>query len=421
MPPRLMHTKSRQGCQRCKARKVKCDEATPSCGACQRHKVCCVYPVARTAAAMRSPGLASDGISSSLRQTSLSHSSVSSTATPTTPGSVRSEPYQEPLRDRQLINPSQHGVIEPRLMHYYMINYDDMFSGMDNSDIDEVWRDQVPALAFKNHFLLHAAFAVAALHGITVGPIESGISDVVMQGSSDGKSPVSIYHHRGSSDYDLFSKAHQYYFNLALQGHRQAVANLSQENADACCIATILIANQGFLLTHDLDFDADTYVPPVQWLVLAAAIADMLTAAAPMLSANAAIAKIVSLVGHLEAEQCNIPSNGVYFRALLDPSVQPDEPMDDVVREAYDMTVNLMGTIRVAIVNGETPHSLNRRFFAFAPQLPKRFIDLLHERRPRALAIFACFFAMTKDTEDIWWFRGASGEARLRPEKYRAI
>ncbi|CAK7233404.1 hypothetical protein SBRCBS47491_008598 [Sporothrix bragantina] len=43
--PRLYHKKSRLGCLRCKARRVKCDEKHPSCSGCSRHLVECVYPV----------------------------------------------------------------------------------------------------------------------------------------------------------------------------------------------------------------------------------------------------------------------------------------------------------------------------------------------------------------------------------------
>ena len=43
MPPRLSHTKSRRGCNRCKKRRVKCDEVHPTCGACRRHNVVCEY------------------------------------------------------------------------------------------------------------------------------------------------------------------------------------------------------------------------------------------------------------------------------------------------------------------------------------------------------------------------------------------
>ncbi|KAM3562961.1 hypothetical protein MY1884_001506 [Beauveria asiatica] len=41
--PRKGHTKSRGGCANCKKRKVKCDEVTPACGACQRLGYDCLY------------------------------------------------------------------------------------------------------------------------------------------------------------------------------------------------------------------------------------------------------------------------------------------------------------------------------------------------------------------------------------------
>lgn len=46
--PRLYHKKSRMGCARCKARRVKCDEVRPACGGCSRHQVDCVYSTAKT-------------------------------------------------------------------------------------------------------------------------------------------------------------------------------------------------------------------------------------------------------------------------------------------------------------------------------------------------------------------------------------
>lgn len=41
--PKLFHLKSRDGCQMCKSRRIKCDEVHPACGACARHGVFCEY------------------------------------------------------------------------------------------------------------------------------------------------------------------------------------------------------------------------------------------------------------------------------------------------------------------------------------------------------------------------------------------
>ncbi|KAM7209724.1 hypothetical protein V8F20_000127 [Naviculisporaceae sp. PSN 640] len=41
---RRPHRKSRNGCTKCKERRVKCDEATPRCSRCQKTNLVCVYP-----------------------------------------------------------------------------------------------------------------------------------------------------------------------------------------------------------------------------------------------------------------------------------------------------------------------------------------------------------------------------------------
>ncbi|MBA7492113.1 hypothetical protein ES702_02662 [subsurface metagenome] len=43
MQPRRTHTKSRRGCQMCKQRRVKCDEAGPPCGPCEFRNIACAY------------------------------------------------------------------------------------------------------------------------------------------------------------------------------------------------------------------------------------------------------------------------------------------------------------------------------------------------------------------------------------------
>ncbi|KAL4926202.1 Zn(II)2Cys6 transcription factor domain-containing protein [Aspergillus undulatus] len=47
MPSRRPHTKSRSGCQRCKEKHIKCDEAQPACSACVRYNVPCIPKLPR--------------------------------------------------------------------------------------------------------------------------------------------------------------------------------------------------------------------------------------------------------------------------------------------------------------------------------------------------------------------------------------
>jgi hypothetical protein len=43
---------------------------------------------------------------------------------------------------------------------------------------------------------------------------------------------------------------------------------------------------------------------------------------------------------------------------------------------------------------------------AFPATVSRRYIELLEERRPRALAILACFFALLKSMDSVWWLQG---------------
>lgn len=40
---------------------------------------------------------------------------------------------------------------------------------------------------------------------------------------------------------------------------------------------------------------------------------------------------------------------------------------------------------------------------AFPASVSRRFLDLVEEKRPRALAILACFFALLKRMDNVWW------------------
>ncbi|KAK3946080.1 hypothetical protein QBC46DRAFT_425094 [Diplogelasinospora grovesii] len=63
--PRLYHKKSRAGCLRCKARRVKCDEKRPACTGCSRHLVECVYPTNRGKSPRKRGGSSSEPEASS--------------------------------------------------------------------------------------------------------------------------------------------------------------------------------------------------------------------------------------------------------------------------------------------------------------------------------------------------------------------
>lgn len=133
MPPRLAHKKTRsvcevrhpitkssaddiQGCKRCKARKVKCDEVKPQCTACTRHGVTCEYP-----------------------------------------GSLHGD-HRSPSHESGADQIAEHEM-ELRLLHEWMA-----YTSETLSTTVDFWKIRAPLLALQNRFVFEALLALAALH-----------------------------------------------------------------------------------------------------------------------------------------------------------------------------------------------------------------------------------------------------------------
>ena len=135
--PRLYHTKARTGCQRCKARKVKCDEGKPRCFACSKHDVVCAYSSTNAADLDEKIGLSSTGSSG---------------------GNHIAESASKDSVDVQL---------ELRLMHLWATDTSQTFS-----PAVEFWRFQAPEIAISCRYGMEALLSLAALHASKRPPKE---------------------------------------------------------------------------------------------------------------------------------------------------------------------------------------------------------------------------------------------------------
>ncbi|KAK2056280.1 hypothetical protein LY76DRAFT_659948 [Colletotrichum caudatum] len=156
MVTRRSHTKSRNGCRDCKRRKVKCDEAYPSCFNCTRQGIPC----------------------------SLSTSPASpSRTTPQTPSTAPSASVPSPEAPYQFIDAAvRRGRLTPQpptielwgrgleLMHHYALHTADTISS--HPGIQHVWRVIVPEMGYDCPFLTHGVLAMAALHKAHLLPPE---------------------------------------------------------------------------------------------------------------------------------------------------------------------------------------------------------------------------------------------------------
>jgi hypothetical protein len=243
MPPRLAHKKSRNGCTRCKTRRVKCDENRPECNNCKRHGVSCEFPnpnLKRQRIGASQPELDVDKdelmhsppqpLLSTISQPSLPLVSqplqsitpaTSHTASPPQNLSPRvhlDTPYGSEDAEEDTLDPDERRLLENRLLHHFTTIVLYTFPSATNRAIRDMWTLDGVRLAFENPFLLNCIFATTALHLVR---------DI----------PESERFHQGNDAFHIRSrvidapkpslgktdpfKAHRFYLNLAVRQQRE--------------------------------------------------------------------------------------------------------------------------------------------------------------------------------------------------------
>ncbi|KAJ5501671.1 hypothetical protein N7453_006488 [Penicillium expansum] len=173
--PRLAHRKSRTGCQRCRARRR--DESRPVCRDCHRHGIPCVYDRP-----------AEEG------------------AFPPSTG-IQSRPPEPSPSD-----PGNDAHMELRLLHHFTLFTSATMPGAHLKRIKDCWSIDVPRLAFSYKPLLHAIFAISALHLSKANLDEAGLPDI-----------------------------HCNFLEQALREHRLCIGGITTQTADAVCFTSILL------------------------------------------------------------------------------------------------------------------------------------------------------------------------------------
>ncbi|KAI9723909.1 MAG: hypothetical protein M1828_004028 [Chrysothrix sp. TS-e1954] len=200
------------------------------------------------------------------------------------------------------------------------------------------------------------------------------------------------------------------YYNRALQGHRSCVNNVDASNAEAVLATTVMIAFQSFVAlgTHGGDQSSPTpYELPLQWLKLSSGTRTLYSTCMPHIMARGRLAGLFedasSIVNEtIFLDPTNLESLNAYVRWDLDALTLTNE---DLI--AYNETFRLVASIHQAIRGQQNPRITWRRITTIPAHAPVRFIDMIEERQPRALAILGHMFALMALVEgDRWWFAG---------------
>ncbi len=394
MAPRLAHKKSRKGCQRCKIRKVKCDEVHPMCTSCSRHGVHCEY---------NDPFVRNSNGDAGLQK--ASNREFSSSADPSLHGP--DSPYTDLEDIEHAFNPDERRMLELRLLHHFMTVVTFTFPASYEQLYQDMWNVTAVRIAFDQPFLLSAILAISSLHLV----------------SSDGGG-----HHFYAHDKDVLSvarvvdstqislggidhaKAHRIYLNQAIRQQREAISTLSSQNADAIFLSSILLSYQALKLLPDPS-TAAKYSPPIQWLSMSKSITAVVLAARPFVQHDSVLSMLTtteSKPDFRDHDSIFNPQFRMPFEALLDWTNYPEPDFDPEIKHTYEETLAYVGGVYQGLLDKEPPRLIFRRLMTFGAIIPGQFITLLERGRPRALAILAHHFAMAKAVDDHWWTKGTA-------------
>jgi hypothetical protein len=260
-------------------------------------------------------------------------------------------------------------LLELKLMHHFTALTAQTLS--DGEDQQFAWRVDIPAIAYEAQYLMDAILAVSALHLRALNPNDASIV-------------------RASHSY-IASSIGQYSALLS--------NGVSSLNAEALFATAALIAFQTSASRY-VAGKGTPYSIPLAWFHAFQGVKTVVMTSWQWLRSSQKIFPIINGQPALALDPD--PQRRLFFSSLLigleDDLEATPEMLRASTKQAYEHAVSFLNWAHVQPVRA--------RILGFAAAVSRRFVDLMRQHEPRALVIVACFFALTKKVDDVWWLDG---------------
>lgn len=275
--------------------------------------------------------------------------------------------------------------MELRLLHLYTTNTCKTL--LTNSPAtDDTWQRAVPQLAFQGKtYLADAMLSVAALHLRSQLP----------------------------ADKDVAQASHAYSASTLAAYVTTLESGITSDNAEALFLTASLIAFQAtasrIFIKEDGDANASSghaatrYTLPMAWFHAFQGVKTLVASSWQYIRNSSTVQAVIDSQPSFQLD-LNPRNPNSFFGHLL------EDLDDELAQEAQDkMTATRQAYFHaVSVLNWahKSPHA--PASLAFPASVSRRFVEVVEERRPRALAILACFFALLKRMDQVWWLDNVS-------------
>ncbi|EPE08897.1 c6 zinc finger domain containing protein [Ophiostoma piceae UAMH 11346] len=352
-------------------------------------------------------------------------------------------------------------LLELRLLHHYSTSTFKTLS-CDNPSAEKVWRDTVPRVAFEaasgsNH-LTDAVLAVAALHLRSEFPQDR---ELIRASHAYMASSLSEYNRLLQRGINALN-AEALFLNSTLIAFQSTATRIFSKDEPASRNGGIGLHPDPYTFSHmSVGTNGGSYGLPMSWFHAFQGVKAITAASWPWLRRSDVVLPIINaqpalhldiasakdgFFGHLldgldeelatlhkpaSESTCNFNGNNnrhhspgcvctmgsdraEELRRIRESNILPSQQLSDILQDSFHTADDPDEGARnrhayqhaVAVLNWAHGIRHSGAFLAFPATVSRRFVELLSQRTPRALTILACFFAMLKTVDSIWWLHG---------------
>ncbi|KAJ2984101.1 hypothetical protein NQ176_g227 [Zarea fungicola] len=265
-------------------------------------------------------------------------------------------------------------MLELRIWHHFVTDtYQSLLQSIPGAN--DAWKNALLELALSGKtYLADAILAISALHLQSLNPNDTALE-----------------------------LASHVYSASALADYRSSLTGgIDEENAEALLLTACLIAFKAtasrILINAKRDESHTGYPLPLAWFHAFQGIKTIAAVSWPWVSNSATVGAVINsqIVFQLDFSfQCSNSFFGHLLEDVEDEFLSEDPLVNSMSQQGYVHAVSVLNWAH------QSPYPLAA--LAFPAAVSNRFVQLLEAKQPRALAIVACFFALLKRIERVWW------------------
>lgn len=272
------------------------------------------------------------------------------------------------------------------LLHFYTTTTSLTLSN--RPELQQIWQQVVPRIAFTHHFLLHGILAFSALHLARSQPERKTL---------------------------LYTEASAHH-DIGLRMFQIAMSNITPQNCDACFAFSSIIAayawassdQNGDLFFSDLSASEENF--NVEWISLLRGVHTLLKAAGEWMASGSM--KLLLQPRHIDPELARAADPEVSAKLTTLSQLWDSSPgkLDFHEVEVLNKTLNLLheacGLVASSSINREIDVILV--VYGWPIQVPEAFFTMITEQKPEALIVLAHYSLLLNKVNQLWFTKGMS-------------